>query len=355
MIKQRCPKCRRFQKYEADSCVCGASLPRALRDSWCYAKRDGKRHFKRLGIMNRVEAEAAHAKWLTQLLQPKTFSAEEIKLEDACRMYVDKLEAAGKPYHREAKLFLERLQKVVPPDFGLAQITVEQARDFQRRIVHNGASLAYVDRHVAISKAMFGYVAPHLPNPFKLVRMFRPDNTLIRMLTDEQEADLIRYSHKLKTKNMPWLPEIILVALRTGLRRNDILTLRWEQINFEARSIAVVQKGKRKLSVPMSLDLLQMFRWLHINDESEYIFPNRQTGKPYGHFDKTWRALKMAAGIPANFRFHDLRHHVATKLARNTRNPLIVQQILGHSELRTTQKYMHVFNTDLTDAVDSLD
>jgi integrase len=354
MIKQRCPQCRRFQKLELESCVCGASLPRSARDVWCYAKRQGKRHFKRLGRVTKAEAEAAHAKWLTELLQPLAPKTEEIKLAAACEMYVDKLEAAGKPYYREARLFLSRLQVVTDPDIQLTDLTAEKAREYQRRIVNGGASLAYADRHVAIAKAMYAYVAPHLPNPFKLVKMFRPDNTLIRMLTDEQEANLIKHSGTLHTTNMPWLREIILVALRTGLRRNDILTLRWEQINFEARSIAVIQKGKRKLSVPMSLDLLQMFRWLHINDESEYIFPNRQTGKPYGHFDKTWKRLKAAAGIPANFRFHDLRHHVATKLARNTRNPLIVQQILGHSELRTTQKYMHAWNSDLTDAVDSL-
>jgi integrase len=228
-------------------------------------------------------------------------------------MYVDKLRDADKPYYREARLFLDRLMTVVGQGIALPDITTELAREYQRRVVKGGASLAYADRHVAIAKAMFGYVAPHLPNPFKLVKMFRPDNTLVRMLTNEQEAELLRNARELKTKNMPWLPGIILVALRTGLRRNNILSLKWEQVNFDTRSIAVIQKGKRRLSVPIG-----------------------------------------ASGIPLHFRFHDLRHHVATKLARNTRNPLIVQTILGHSALATTQKYMHVFNTDLTDAVDSL-
>lgn len=354
MIKQRCPHCRRFQKYEAEGCFCGASLPKAQRDTWCYTKRLGQRHFKRLGKVTKVEAEAQHAAWLTDLLQPQQCVTEDIKLRDACQTYVDKLRDADKPYHREARLFLDRLMNVAGLDANLADISVELAREYQRRVVNGGASLAYADRHVAIAKAMYAYVAPHLPNPFKLVKMFRPDNTLVRMLTDEQEAELLKSAYELKTKNLPWLPEIILVALRTGLRRNDILSLTWEQVNIEARSIAVIQKGKRRLSVPISLDLIEALQQLRQSSQSEFVFPNKQTGKPYGHFDKTWRKLKVAAGIPANFRFHDLRHHVASKLARNTRNPLIVQTILGHSALATTQKYMHVWNNDLTDAVDGL-
>jgi integrase len=97
-----------------------------------------------------------------------------------------------------------------------------------------------------------------------------------------------------------------------------------------------------------------MFARMKKRSESEYVFPNPTTKRPYVHFDKTWRALKVLANIPAEFRFHDLRHHVATKLARNTRNPLIVQTILGHSSIATTQKYMHVWRDDLVDAVDSL-
>ena len=295
-----------------------------------------------------------HAKWLTALLEPQSYNAETIALDVACQMYVDKLRDADKPYFREARLFLERLQRVCGLDRNLPDITTELAREYQRRVVGGGASLAYADRHVAIAKAMYAYVAPHLPNPFKLVKMYRPDNTLVRMLSDEQEAELLRVAAELPVRNMPWLPQIMLVALRTGLRRNDILTLKWEQINFDARSIAVIQKGKRRLSVPISLDLIDALLNLAERTNSEYVFPNPLTGNPYGHFDKTWRKLKIAAGIPAHFRFHDLRHHVATKLARNTRNPLIVQSILGHSALTTTQKYMHVWNEDLNNAVDSL-
>lgn len=355
MLKQRCPQCKRFQQYDAVSCVCGASLPRTLKDIWCYTKRQGQRHFKRLGRITKIEAEAGHAKWLTELLQPKNGPEfESVKLSDACTIYVDKLRDADKPYHREARLFLDRLLIIAGQDANLSEVTVEVARAYQRRIVNGGASLAYADRHVAIAKAMFGYVAPHMPNPFKLVKMYRPDNTLIRMLSDEQEIELTRKARELESKDVPWLPEIILVAIRTGLRRTDILTLTWKQVNFESRSISVIQKGKRKLSVPLSLDLAEALSMLQQNTESEYVFPNPITGKPFTHIDKTWRKLKAAAGIPPEFRFHDLRHHVATKLARNTKNPLIVQTILGHSALATTQKYMHVWNSDLTNAVDSL-
>ena len=336
------------------TCACGSSLPRSQKDVWCYTKRQGQRHFKRLGRITKVEAEAAHAKWLTELLQPQSYTSDLVMLDSACQMYVDKLRDADKPYHREARLFLDRLMTVAGSGIALPDITTELAREYQRRVVKGGASLAYADRHVAIAKAMFGYVAPHLPNPFKLVKMFRPDNTLVRMLTDEQEAELLRNARELKTKNMPWLPGIILVALRTGLRRNNILSLKWEQVNFDTRSIAVIQKGKRRLSVPIATDLIEALQELQTLSNSEYVFPNINTGKPYGHFDKSWKKLKLASGIPLHFRFHDLRHHVATKLARNTRNPLIVQTILGHSALATTQKYMHVFNTDLTDAVDGL-
>lgn len=114
----------------------------------------------------------------------------------------------------------------------------------------------------------------------------------------------------------------------------------------------VRQKGDRRHVVPMASDVHELMD--ETLPQSAWCFPNTKTELPYGDFAKTWTALKMKAAIDPDFRFHDLRHHVASMLIKHTGNPVIAQSILGHSDIRVAQRYMHLFATELAQAVEKL-
>lgn len=351
MIKHRCNKCKNFLGLSEDSCQCGWHTS-GRKDLWFIKTVEGKRYTKRAGFITRIEAELLHGQWVDELFEPTPESKDLMSVGEAVSVYLEYLQGKGSRYCKDTERMLNRLSKVVGHNTPLNKIDVASAREYQRRIVNAGANLSTADRHVAMAKAMFNYVAPDTPNPFRRVNMFNPDNIVIRMLEPEQERKLLDVAERVSLMGLPWIYHYILIAMRTGLRKQNILKLRWVEIDFKTKFIIIRQKGDRRHSVPMSSDVAALMA--NTPRESKWCFPNKNTGLPYTDFQKTWRTCKALAKVEMDFRFHDLRHHVASKLMSNTRNPIIVQSILGHSDIRITQRYMHTWSVEMAEAVESL-
>ena len=352
MIKHRCNQCRTFLGLGEESCKCGWRVS-GRRDLWGVKYTDNQRHTRRFGFVTRIEAEQLHAQWLDSLFSPvETQREEHVAVAEAISVYLDYLSGRGSSYYKDVARMLKRLSVVVGSETRLNQVTVAMAREFQRRIVDAGANLSTCDRHVAMAKAMFSYTAPELPNPFKRVKMFHPDNLVIRMLKPEEELRVLEAAQRVSLFRVPWIYHYVLIAMRTGLRKQNIMRLRWDEIDFHQRSLTVRQKGDRRHRVPMASDIQELLR--NTPKEAVWVFPNKLTGMPYMDFAKSWRAVKLMARIDPAFRFHDLRHHVASMLIKNTHNPLVVQSVLGHSDIRVTQRYMHAFQDEMANAVETL-
>jgi integrase len=307
-----------------------------------------------MGFVTRIEAEQLHAEWLDSLFNPKekNNAAEAVSLEKAISVYLDYLSGRGSTYWKDVNRMLTRLSKVVGASTRLDQIDVSQAREFQRRIVAAGAGLSTADRHVAMAKAMYSYCAPDTPNPFKRVDMYHPDNLVIRLLSPDEESRLLDAAKSISDWRLPWVYHYVLIAMRTGLRKQNILRLRWDEVEMNRQRISVRQKGNRRHAVPMASDVIDLLR--STTPTSEWCFPNKDTGRPYWDFKRKWAHAKRLAQVDSSFRFHDLRHHVASRLMSATRNPLIVQSVLGHSDIRITQRYMHAWQSEMSDAVETL-
>jgi len=91
-----------------------------------------------------------------------------------------------------------------------------------------------------------------------------------------------------------------------------------------------------------------------MNKNTDYIFINADTGLPYKDIHRSFHAVLKQANI-SNFRFHDLRHAVATRLATKGIDLTVVQEILGHSKITTTQRYAHPVPQRKLEAIDILD
>jgi len=143
---------------------------------------------------------------------------------------------------------------------------------------------------------------------------------------------------------------VVLLAMNTGLRRGELLSLTWADINLEARMLTVraeSAKNGRERHVPL-------------NNEAHAVLTQwgTQTGKVGRVFDvadvKTaWRGLLEAACI-TSFRFHDLRHHFASKLVRAAVDLNTVRELLGHADITMTLRYAHLAPDGLAAAVAKL-
>ena len=103
------------------------------------------------------------------------------------------------------------------------------------------------------------------------------------------------------------------------------------------------------MTVPLNDSAISVLNQLGTD---EYLFINRQTGKPYTTISKVWGRLRKKAGLE-HLRIHDLRHQYASFLVNDGRTLYEVQQILGHSDPSVTQRYAHLSTKALQDAANS--
>jgi integrase len=148
----------------------------------------------------------------------------------------------------------------------------------------------------------------------------------------------------------------------TGQRKTECFTLRWSEVNWETRQIKRKGKGGREITVPITDEvraILWPLRGHHIVFVFTYVVQCTRGGRVKGErhpitkngLNTRWRRIRAAAGL-TDFRFHDFRHNLATKLLRDTGNLKLVQKVLNHTDIKTTARYAHVLDEDIAVALD---
>lgn len=186
-------------------------------------------------------------------------------------------------------------------------------------------------------------------NPCNLVKPLKADNKIMRYLTEEEEERLLN-------NLAPHLKPIVICALTTGLRLSNILNLKWQSINFDMGFIEILKqenKGHKKIQIPLSAKFKDELVKIGIK-KTGFVFINPDTQKPYTSIKTGFNKALYRAGIE-NFRFHDLRHTVGTRLVANGVDLQTVKEILAHSDIKTTQRYLHPVQENIKKAVDILD
>jgi len=232
----------------------------------------------------------------------------------------------------------------------LIDISSKDVISYQKKRINKGVTNATINREVACLRLLFNYAAKmdkfFSKNPVSKIKFLPELNDVISILSYEEEQKLLDKCNK-------QLYPIVFFALNTGMRKNEILQLKWIDVDFKNSFIRIKNtKSKKPRMVPIN-DNLFAFLKNHKNDSS-YVFLNKH-GKSYVGQDSIKRIFIRAykeAGIK-HLRFHDLRHTVATRMIEKGANPLAVKEILGHYDFKVTQKYIHP-DESLRDAVNLL-
>jgi integrase len=118
-------------------------------------------------------------------------------------------------------------------------------------------------------------------------------------------------------------------------------------------TVTQTKTGKDR-KIPFSRTLKQNLRELHKNRQSDYVFANPDTQKPYADLKKSFAEVLRRAKV-TGFRFHDLRHTAATRMVASGIDLIVVQDILGHACISTTMRYSHPVPERKLQAVMALD
>ncbi len=225
----------------------------------------------------------------------------------------------------------KRLNEITP-------ILIEQYKG--KRLNQDKKKPATVNRELAGLKCMFNWAIKNgkaTQNPVKQVKLFKEDNTRIRYLSKEEIKKLLECSKNYHPNILP----ILVTALCTGMRKGEILNLKWEDVNFEQGIILLknTKSGKMR-EIPMSSFLQETLKKCFDRSDGVYVFCNEER-KPYKSIDTIFQRVLKRTGI-TDFCFHDLRHTAASYLIMLGVDLATVKDILGHQKIEMTLRYAHL-------------
>lgn len=194
------------------------------------------------------------------------------------------------------------------------------------------------NREMALLKHMFNMAerwGEHQgQNPVRLVRFLPEDNLRSETLSDEQEKALCLASP-------PYLREMIVFAINTGLRTSDIFNLQWMEVDIEQKRLKkIFKKSAKRLSLPLNDAAFGVIEARCGNQHGPYVFYNPMTGDKFKDVKGALAAAVKRSGLN-KVTWHMFRHTFASRLTRDGVDIVTVKELLGHANISTTMRYAH--------------
>ncbi|MCX5804059.1 MAG: tyrosine-type recombinase/integrase [Proteobacteria bacterium] len=198
---------------------------------------------------------------------------------------------------------------------------------------------ATINRELTVLSSIFsravdwGLLTDH-PMKGGKVKKLKEDSLKERILSVDEERSLLE-------KAQPWIRDRIIVALDTGMRLGEILSLTWDQIDLSGKIISVkhTKTGKERRVLVTERVYRTLISRKEENPQGAMVFPSVK-GNSTSRAHTAFKRACDKAGI-LGLRFHDLRHTCATRLVIGGVDIATVKKILGHSTIRTTERYLH--------------
>lgn len=256
-------------------------------------------------------------------------------------------------------------------NYQLRAISTRMLEQYQTDMLNESLKPATINRRIALIKHCFtkavdwNMVEEGALKRVKKVKLLQENNRRLRYLSKEECEILLKtcdeMSQKgsgikyLKTTNYRNLKPIIVMALNTGMRRGEILSLKWENVDLKHGFILLneTKNGERR-EIPINNTLRQTLEGLPRRIDNGYVFFNALTGEGYDDIKNSFKRLCKKAGI-RDFHFHDLRHTFASHLVMSGIDLTTVSRLLGHKNISMTLRYSHLAPKHLKDAVGILD
>ncbi len=318
----------------------------------------GRRVRKRVGRNKRM-AELALADIQVKLERGELgFQAKDKNLADFIQEYLEYASSnkASKSHERDVQT-LKHFTRLIKAE-RLAAITTPQMEAYKAHRQKEGAKASTINRELNTVKAMlnkavaWGYLAK---SPAQTVKKLKEHKRQVRYLAPEEIKLLLAEAN-------PRLKAIIATMLLTGLRRDELIHLTWDDLNFDKKLLSVQAKGGwhpkdyEVRHIPLNERLLQLLDKLKRNKNGDvFVFATGEGGALNGNIlSRDFRKLCRQCGVKGAS-IHTLRHTFASYLAMKGVDLYTVQKLLGHSSIKTTEIYAHLAPDYLRAAIGKLD
>ena len=257
-----------------------------------------------------------------------------LALRDLLVRYADEITPQKKGKQQEFRR-ISRLLKDRISDTKLSKLSSASIAEFRDRRMNDGVRAAQIDliliRHaIKIARLEWGVELP--TNPVDGVRI---PNGVVRRTRRLESGEYEALSRAAAGGTHPYIWLCIEFALETGMRRSEILSLRWDNVDLKTR-IALLPDTKNgsKRHVPLTTKAVEVLTGLKCT--SERVFPITDYSIRHG-----WDRLVKRAGI-TGLRFHDLRHEAVSRFFEMGLSVPEVAVISGHKDFRMLFSYTHI-------------
>ena len=259
---------------------------------------------------------------------------------------------------KEQELQRSVFERHLLPFFGGKRLNVISSEDIERYKglkLSEGLAPKSINNHlVVLHKAFSSAVEWKILQEIPKMRHLKLPEPPFRYLTEQEAKTLIDGLKGL-------LHEMVLTALRTGMRYSELTALMWEDVDWENKLITVRRsqvegvigstKNNRIRRIPMTDDVINLF--IQKRQKSGLVFEENDHHVVYEVSRRRLRGSCENLGITI-ITWHDLRHTFASHLVAKGAPLPAVQKLLGHSDIKMTMRYAHLGPSQLQDAVDLL-
>lgn len=339
---------------------------------WMRFTYNGKLIRKATETTERKLAEKIYHKVMTQIAEGKWFErpvGENKTLSNLFDKYINEYTVVNKAERtiRQDRGFAKDMLEFFG-DVPLTEITPSRISAYKAHMRSKGLSATTINHQRGFLSHVFKKAVREWEwvkeNPVEKVSREKVRNARDRWLTLEEEKKLIDacviYATGKENVQIPhyWLQEIVLFDLNTGMRMDEVLSLEWSHVDLFRKTVTVMRtKNGERRTIPLNQRAFELLKakakvrgiksnYVFVSEVGTKIHDRNVRRAFYNALEKAW--IK-------DFRFHDLRHTFATRLAQAGIDLYKIAKLLGHKTIAMTQRYSHHFPESLRDGVEVLD
>jgi integrase len=326
--------------------------------------------FKRKGDAQKwarkIEREIESGHW------KDTHEASKIIFADALGRYIKTITPQKRPKTQDSENLSAKRLIAYFGKYSLLQITPDKVAAYRDKRFSENVSANTIRIELALLSNLFNvakreWEIGNLDNPVSQIRKPKIPEGRCPILSQEQLQRLLDECQKSTSK---MLYPFVLLALHTGCRSLELRKLKWPQVNIEDGYISLIgkeTKSHRRRDIPLSgpgkRELLKLKEKAKTTDKhgqpSGLVFPGRNDPKKPLDIHKAFDSAVKRAGLDnlpgsGKLRIHDLRHCCGSALVMGGVDLETIRKLLGHRDISTTQRYLHVVDEHMQSAIDKI-
>ena len=310
----------------------------------------GRRKREQCGPSKRL-AQNALRKRKVEIVEGKFFDIrreQRIKFKDFAEEYLENHAKVNKRSWRSTDVGLIRNLVGFFGEKYLHEITPLMVERYKAQRIKE-VSKATTNRSLSCLRCVFNRSiawGKQSENPVKKIKFYKENNERVRFLEKDEITRLL-------SNCSPRLRSIVVLALHTGLRKNELAFLKWRDVDIE-RDVITIHKTKsgETRRIPLNRISKQAIVCMKKHSSSEFIF-YKKDGTPF-NCRKAFASALRKSGI-SDFRYHDLRHCFGSYMAMAGVDINTIREIMGHKDIKLTLRYAHLSPEHKARAVDVLE